>query len=108
MLLPSPQGLFLRAVVVDYHPYTFLRDKRRPDLAFGLCIDLLRHMASELNFTYEQQIQMTESAMGEDLYEFYMDDYFPVDGQGFGEQGNDNNHHFTVEIHSNTVQLALP
>jgi fibro-slime domain-containing protein len=33
-------------------------------------------------------------------YVFRSDDFFPLDGQGFGNQGRDHNFHFTFELHT--------
>lgn len=34
------------------------------------------------------------------VYSYSNNNFFPVDGQGFGNEGNSNNFHFTTEIHS--------
>jgi fibro-slime domain-containing protein len=31
---------------------------------------------------------------------FFSDAFFPLDGQGFGDQGNSHNYHFTTEVHT--------
>jgi fibro-slime domain-containing protein len=43
-------------------------------------------------------IQLTESSPG--VFTFDDSDYFPIDGQGLGDEGNAHNYHFTYEIHA--------
>ncbi len=43
-------------------------------------------------------ITLTETAPG--LYAFDSDDFFPIDGMGFGHEGFNHNFHFTTEIHT--------
>lgn len=44
------------------------------------------------------QIQLTKGANG--LYTYDNQAFFPIDGQGFGNEGNPNNFHFTDEVHT--------
>jgi fibro-slime domain-containing protein len=43
-------------------------------------------------------IQMTQGAGG--VYTYDNGDFFPIDGQGFGDEGNPHNYHFTFELHT--------
>lgn len=38
--------------------------------------------------------------INEALYQFKSNAFFPVDGQGFGDEGRDHNFHFTFELHT--------
>lgn len=38
--------------------------------------------------------------LGNGVYEFDDQTFFPIDGQGFGNEGRSNNFHFTTEIHT--------
>ncbi|HEY8377521.1 MAG TPA: fibro-slime domain-containing protein, partial [Nannocystis sp.] len=40
---------------------------------------------------------LTEVGPGQ--FTFEDSDFFPIDGQGFGNEGNSRNYHFTTEIH---------
>ena len=40
---------------------------------------------------------------GDGTFSFEDDDYFPVDGDGWGNEGNNHNFHFTTEIHTEFV-----
>ena len=55
--------------------------------------------APGVNMTTTQKLRMTKNAEG--LYAFGEDDmtFFPIDNQLFGNEGRDNNFHFTMEFH---------
>ena len=36
----------------------------------------------------------------DDVLTFHSSDFFPLDGEGFGNQGNNHNFHFTTEVHT--------
>lgn len=38
--------------------------------------------------------------VGDDIYAFDDDEFFPIDGAGFGQEGFVHNYHFTTEIHT--------
>lgn len=44
------------------------------------------------------KIQLTEGAGG--IFTYDNQKFFPIDGQGFGNEGNPNNFHFTDEVHT--------
>jgi fibro-slime domain-containing protein len=48
--------------------------------------------AFELRLSFEPQ--------GGGLFTFDSNLFFPLDGEGFGDQGNDHNFHFTTEVHT--------
>jgi fibro-slime domain-containing protein len=50
-----------------------------------------------LNFPINQTLPMTEVAPG--LYRYTNFEFFPIDGEGFGNQGYSHNYHFTLETH---------
>ena len=43
---------------------------------------------------------------GDGTYFFDDQDFFPIDGQGWGNEGNDHNFHFTTEIHTKFTYKA--
>jgi len=51
-----------------------------------------------VNIAIPLSIQLTENQPG--VYTFDDSDFFPIDGQGFGNEGNAHNYHFTYEIHA--------
>ena len=51
-----------------------------------------------VNITIPIKIQLTKGAG--DLYTYDNQKFFPIDGQGFGNEGNPNNFHFTDEVHT--------
>lgn len=54
-----------------------------------------------VNRTTEIVIPLVDE--GDGTFVFEDDDYFPVDGDGFGNEGNNHNFHFTTEIHTEFV-----
>ena len=38
-----------------------------------------------------------------EVYSFHSDEFFPVDGKGFGDDGQGHNYHFTTELHTSFV-----
>lgn len=51
-------------------------------------------------------LTLTETAAGSGSYEYKSSAYFPIDGQGWGNQGNSRNYHFTMELHTRFTYLA--
>ncbi len=51
-----------------------------------------------VNMPFMIDIQLMEVMPG--LYTYDNSSFFPVDGQGFGDEGNPHNFHFTTEIHT--------
>jgi fibro-slime domain-containing protein len=54
--------------------------------------------APDVNIAFAIEIPLTEVTPG--LYSFESDAFFPVDDQGWGNEGNPHNFHFTSEIHT--------
>jgi fibro-slime domain-containing protein len=50
------------------------------------------------NMRFERDFALTETGPGQ--YVFDDDEYFPLDGGGFGNEGNGHNFHFTTELHA--------
>jgi fibro-slime domain-containing protein len=48
--------------------------------------------AFELRLSFEPQ--------GDGVFTFHSDMFFPLDDEGFGNEGNDHNFHFTTEVHT--------
>ena len=53
-----------------------------------------------VNKTIATTLSLNEAAPGSGLYEYASNAYFPIDGQGWGNQGNSRNYHFTMELHT--------
>jgi len=53
-----------------------------------------------VNQRFEQTLALDETSPGSGVYVFDSDAFFPLDGQGFGDEGNPHNYHFTTELHA--------
>lgn len=51
-----------------------------------------------VNTSIDLTIPLTDSGAG--VFTYDNSDFFPIDGQGFGDQGRNHNFHFTYEIHA--------
>ncbi len=51
-----------------------------------------------VNQSIAYSIDLNETSPGSGLFEYSSNAFFPIDGQGFGNEGNGNNFHFTYEI----------
>lgn len=56
------------------------------------------------NKTFTETLIATKNASG--LYEFSDSTFFPIDGRGFGNQGNSHNYHFTLEMHNSFTYVG--
>lgn len=45
-------------------------------------------------------VELKETAPGSGVFSYQSSDFFPIDGQLFGNQGRSHNFHFTLELHS--------
>ncbi|MDC0718397.1 fibro-slime domain-containing protein [Nannocystis bainbridge] len=52
----------------------------------------------DVNMAFEIDIPLTEVSPGQFTYQ--NNAFFPIDGQGWGDEGNPHNFHFTTEIHT--------
>lgn len=57
-----------------------------------------------INQAISSSLTLSETLPG--IYEFQSAAYFPIDGLGFGNQGNAHNYHFTMELHSSFTYRA--
>ena len=57
-----------------------------------------------VNQAIDFDITLNETAPGSGLFRYANNAFFPINGQGFGNEGNTNNYHFTYEI---TGELAF-
>ena len=55
----------------------------------------------DTNIAFAVEIPLTEVMPG--LYRYQNDTFFPIDDQGWGNEGNNHNFHFTTEIHTTFV-----
>ena len=51
-----------------------------------------------INMTFQVTLPLTEASPGRYVYDSAA--FFPVDGMGYGNEGNPHNFHFTTEIHT--------
>ena len=51
-----------------------------------------------VNQSFSVPLQLTETAPG--VYSYVNNSFFPLDGQGWGNEGNPHNFHFTTELHT--------
>ncbi|MEM9457753.1 MAG: fibro-slime domain-containing protein [Myxococcota bacterium] len=51
-----------------------------------------------VNMTYSIELELVDDGGGE--FSFDSSAFFPVDGMGFGNEGNPRNYHFTTEVHT--------
>lgn len=54
-----------------------------------------------VNKAISKTLQLTEVSPG--IYQYKNNAFFPIDGQGFGNEGNNHNFHFTLEMHTEFV-----
>lgn len=54
--------------------------------------------AAGVNKAISQGLTLTETVAGSGVYQYTSNNYFPIDGQGWGNQGNSHNYHFTMEL----------
>src|SRR5689334_16514733 len=59
------------------------------------------HDVPGINLAFPVSIPLTPAGQG--TYSFNNDAFFPIDGQGFGNQGRNHNFHFTVEVHTRFI-----
>ena len=57
-----------------------------------------------VNQAIASSLTLTETAPG--IYEYQSAAYFPIDGLGWGNQGNARNYHFTMELHTSFTYAA--
>ena len=53
---------------------------------------------ANVNIPFAIELQLLEAGPG--LYSYQSNAFFPIDGQGWDNEGNDHNFHFTTEIHT--------
>ena len=59
-----------------------------------------------VNIAIPHTITLTETAAGSGLFQYTDSAFFPIDGQGFGNEGKSRNFHFTYEITGELSFLA--
>jgi len=55
---------------------------------------------ADTNIKFTQDLVLTETPAGSGVFVYDDSSYFPIDGQGFGNEGNPHNYHFTTELHA--------
>jgi len=61
------------------------------------------HDVPGVNQTFLYDILLEETPPGSGTYLYDNSAFFPLDGVGFGDEGNEHNYHFTTEIHASFV-----
>jgi fibro-slime domain-containing protein len=61
---------------------------------------------SGVNQTIAGSLTLTETAAGSGVYRYQNSSYFPIDNQGWGNQGQSHNYHFTMELHTTFTYRA--
>lgn len=54
-----------------------------------------------VNLSFDRILALTDDGSGRWIYDSTA--FFPIDGEGFGNEGNNHNFHFTTEIHASFV-----
>jgi fibro-slime domain-containing protein len=85
---------------VDQKP-VYAGNPRTPSTTGKDNFDAWYHDVSGVNMALPVSIQLVAGAQG--TYSFNNDAFFPIDGQGFGNQGRNHNFHFTAEIHTRFI-----
>ncbi len=62
--------------------------------------------APAFNQTIASSLTLTETVPGNGIYRYINGEYFPLDGLGWGNQGNNHNFHFTLELHTSFTYQA--
>lgn len=62
--------------------------------------------APAFNKTIATTLTLAETASGSGVYQYQNGAYFPLDGQGWGNQGLAHNYHFTLETHTTFTYQA--
>ena len=58
------------------------------------------HDVADVNQRFEIDLPLAETPPGSGNYVYDNTAYFPIDGQGFGNESNSHNYHFTTELHA--------
>lgn len=59
-----------------------------------------------VNLNIATSLLLTETFAGSGIYQYTNSAYFPIDGQGWGNQGQSHNYHFTMELHTTFTYAA--
>lgn len=59
------------------------------------------YISSNVNQTYAIQFWLVQQPNGKSTFD--SNAFFPLDGKGFGNQGNPHNYHFTTEVHTQFI-----
>ena len=55
---------------------------------------------ADVNQKFEQDFLLDETPPGSGTFVYDKPEYFPIDNEGFGNEGNAHNYHFTTELHA--------
>lgn len=59
------------------------------------------HDVDGVNEAIDIELELVETEEG--VFQYRNNAFFPIDGRGFGNEGNSHNYHFTLELHSEFV-----
>ena len=93
------QGMVAEDLGADFKPvYTDDDDGDTPYTTTQENFDQWYVTLDDVNRAY--QLFLSFEPQGNGVFTFDSDMFFPLDGIGFGDQGNDHNYHFTTEVHT--------
>ncbi|MCX6879255.1 MAG: fibro-slime domain-containing protein [Verrucomicrobia bacterium] len=95
-------GLVEQQLGVDRKP-VFVGPNGRGSIASANSYNQWWNDTPEINQSQPLELTCIETAPGSHVYSYATGDFFPIDGQMFGNQGNAHNYHFTFELHSRFI-----
>ena len=96
----SDKQIVAPMLAADQKP-AYAGNPRTPSTTGKDNFDAWYHDVAGVNMALPVSIPLTNTGQG--TYSFNNDAFFPIDGQGFGNQGRNHNFHFTVEIHTRFI-----
>ena len=96
----SDKQIVAQMLGADQKP-VYAGNPRTPSTTGKENFDAWYHDVPGVNMALPVSIALTPTGQG--TYSFNNDAFFPVDGQGFGNQGRNHNFHFTAEIHTRFI-----
>jgi fibro-slime domain-containing protein len=96
----SDKAIVQTMLGTDQKP-VYAGNPRTPSTTGKENFDAWYHDVPGVNMALPVSIPLTNTGQG--TYSFNNDAFFPIDGQGFGNQGRNHNFHFTAEIHTRFI-----
>jgi fibro-slime domain-containing protein len=96
----TDKGIVAPVLGADQKP-VYAGNPRTPSTTGKDNFDAWYHDVTGVNMALPVSVPLTPSGQG--TYTFNNDAFFPIDNQGFGNQGRNHNFHFTAEIHTRFI-----